>query len=105
MSEQVRPLSEVLTWLLGHAFRKNHQLGRERKKKDGLWLSWMPPSELRISRPRVVPSPNELRIVENHLRALGYTVTVSPLKKGRSQKTGEDWFWYRLAVVHQPGLV
>ncbi len=92
-----KPLKTILNELTARSYKGHHEL------QGGLHLNWNPPNEFIVSRKGVVPSPNELRIVENYLAQLGFTYTTSHLKT-KTSKLGANWFYYRLVVVKQPHL-
>lgn len=92
-----KPLKTILNELTARKYKKDHPL------EGGLHLTWIPPNELIVSRKGIVPSPNEVRIVENYLTQLGFTFTTSNLRN-KTSRLGAKWFYYRLIVVKQTHL-
>ncbi len=72
-------LTEILKKLLSLSHND------DKKLLGGLRLCWRPPNVLIITRPDVPPSPDELTVVEKHLKAMGWSSVAGKLRS----KTGK----------------
>ena len=91
-------LTQILTELLTHRDDQNHEL------RGGMWLNWRPVDRLIISRPGIAPSENELKVVVNTLKAMGYTTYTRPLTPKKS-RNGIIWYGWPIQIAKQDALL
>lgn len=91
-------LAEILKKLTGLQYNENHPL------EGGLILCWRPPNILILTRPDTPPSPQELKIVESHLKSLGWQ-SFSGRLRSKPGEGGKVWYFWKLSLNRTRPLV